>query len=407
MDLKTLQTEMARLQAITAKWQTSEDITPIERDLALERLRAIYEALLFELTPAEPMPSEEPEETAAEVPAEALPADEEPEPITPIDAAAFLSLDSLLMQTPAEEEKPAEEPETEPEPETKEEQENTPAAEEEPESAPEMAAVEEQPAAEAVEAKPAAKEEAQPVVEPQEEPAEKAQPVVEEPAKPMAHNLFGVEEATVRHRHKQRVIMSLYDAVPEPAKRSEPELKIETLLPRESEVIVVEAEPEVIEVSEEELLQPVVAPKVAPAVAEEPKSEPAVAEPTFSVVEAAAAQPVQPEQPAQPEPAQPTLADTLPHVQTLGEKLAAEQSADVRREPVTDLRRAVSFNDKFLLIQELFNGNGSLYEITIRRLNEFDNFDDCMIYIAEHFAWNPNSDGAKLMMDLLERKFLQ
>ena len=102
-----------------------------------------------------------------------------------------------------------------------------------------------------------------------------------------------------------------------------------------------------------------------------------------------------------------TLADTLPHVQTLGEKLAAEQATEVRREPVTDLRRAVSFNDKFLLIQELFNGNGSLYEITIRRLNEFDNFDDCMIYIAENFAWNPNSDGAKLMMDLLERKFLQ
>ena len=30
-----------------------------------------------------------------------------------------------------------------------------------------------------------------------------------------------------------------------------------------------------------------------------------------------------------------------------------------------------------------------------------------MIYIAEHFAWNPNSDGAKLMMELLERKFEQ
>ena len=56
---------------------------------------------------------------------------------------------------------------------------------------------------------------------------------------------------------------------------------------------------------------------------------------------------------------------------------------------------------------DLFNGNGSLYEITIRRLNEFDNFDDCMIYIAEHFAWNPNTDGAKLMMELLERKFDQ
>jgi len=27
-----------------------------------------------------------------------------------------------------------------------------------------------------------------------------------------------------------------------------------------------------------------------------------------------------------------------------------------------------------------------------------------MIYIAENFDWNPNSDGAKLLVDLIERK---
>jgi hypothetical protein len=314
--------------------------------------------------------------------------EEETEPLAPIDAAAFLSLDALLMDTSIEEEEVAEE---------QEEVAVEPEIEVEPE-------VEVEPEPEAVE------EEVAPVVEEQPVVAEEKEQPAEEPVKPMVHNLFGEEEATVRHRHKQRVIMSLYDPVPEPVKKSEPELKIETLLPRESEVIVVEAEPEVIEVSEEELLQPVVAPVVAPAVEE---SKPEKAEPEtksseekpFSVVETAAAEPAEPVEAVQP--AQPTLADTLPHVQTLGEKLAAEQATEVRREPVTDLRRAVSFNDKFLLIQELFNGNGSLYEITIRRLNEFDNFDDCMIYIAENFAWNPNSDGAKLMMDLLERKFLQ
>ena len=85
--------------------------------------------------------------------------------------------------------------------------------------------------------------------------------------------------------------------------------------------------------------------------------------------------------------------------------MAARQTVNDLRPRVTDLRRAVGLNDKFLLIRDLFGGNGSLYEITIRKLNEFDNFDDCMIYIAEHFAWNPNSDGAKLMLELLERKF--
>lgn len=120
-----------------------------------------------------------------------------------------------------------------------------------------------------------------------------------------------------------------------------------------------------------------------------------------------------PESPAsasvRPSEAAPVLGEVIaPHVQTLADTLAAPQetAADrLRHKPIADLRHAVGINDKFLLIRDLFDGNGALYEITIRRLDEFDNFDDCMIYIAEHFAWNPDTDGAKLMMELLERKF--
>ena len=39
------------------------------------------------------------------------------------------------------------------------------------------------------------------------------------------------------------------------------------------------------------------------------------------------------------------------------------------------------------------------------KLDAFGDFDDCMIYIAENYAWNANSDGAKFLMELLERKF--
>ena len=76
-----------------------------------------------------------------------------------------------------------------------------------------------------------------------------------------------------------------------------------------------------------------------------------------------------------------------------------------RSEPVTDLRRAIGINDKFLLIRDLFGGDGEAYEKAIGALNDCADFDDCMIYIAENYAWNPNSDGVKLLMDLLERKF--
>ena len=57
------------------------------------------------------------------------------------------------------------------------------------------------------------------------------------------------------------------------------------------------------------------------------------------------------------------------------------------------------------MIRDLFGGDAVAYEAAIGTLNGFDDFDECMIYIAENYAWNANSDGAKFLMELLERKF--
>ena len=116
-----------------------------------------------------------------------------------------------------------------------------------------------------------------------------------------------------------------------------------------------------------------------------------------------------PETPAEPLPRGAVLGEVINHdVQTLADTIAPPRdiASELRRsEPVTDLRKAIGINDKFLMIRDLFGGDGASYEVAIRALNAFDNLDDCMIYIAEHYAWNANSDGAKLLMELLERKF--
>lgn len=94
-------------------------------------------------------------------------------------------------------------------------------------------------------------------------------------------------------------------------------------------------------------------------------------------------------------------------VQTLADRIAAphERTAMLAQgEPVEELRRAIGVNDRFLMIRDLFGGDASAYERTIDRLEEFDDLDDCLIYIAEQYAWDPNSDGARLLTDLLERK---
>lgn len=467
MNLQTLKRELNRLHRLVEEWQSVDEIAPIERDLVLERLRELYAALNWgleeEITPeVSAAKSETPAEEAAEEPVEepieeeevhqTAPIEEEEEPFAPLDAAAFISLDVLLER---EEEAPAE-PAIEEEPALEEVPvtEEAPAVEEEPIVAEEPAVTEvEEPMVEEQEPEPklepivvaelepepiavveesepepiavVEEPEPEPIAEEQPEPVVGEQPIVEpEPApvpevRPAVQNLFGeteAEEAHTRHRHKQRVIMSLYDTVPEPQpRRRETKLRIENLIPPESKVRVVQQEPEVIEMSEEELVAP--KRKTAPVQSEEPAQSTPMAEvqeiEVVGGVKAAEPMPTAttPEVATLAEEAAPapTLGETLPHVQTLGEKLAAEREtavAEVRREPIADLRRAVGINDKFLLIRDLFGGNGSLYEITIRRLNEFDNLDDCLIYITEHFNWNPNSDGAQLMMELLERKFV-
>ena len=93
-----------------------------------------------------------------------------------------------------------------------------------------------------------------------------------------------------------------------------------------------------------------------------------------------------------------TLADTIAPPRDMASEIA-------RSEPVTDLRRAIGINDRFLMIRDLFGGDADAYEQAITELDGFHDLDECMIYIAENFAWNSSSDGARFLMELLERKY--
>lgn len=88
----------------------------------------------------------------------------------------------------------------------------------------------------------------------------------------------------------------------------------------------------------------------------------------------------------------------------LADEAAKDETPTTPFNRITDLRKAIGINDKFLMIRDLFGGSADLYNTTIDRLNAFDDIDDCMIYIAENFSWNPDSAGAKLLVSLIERK---
>ncbi|MBQ5903982.1 MAG: hypothetical protein IIW89_06565, partial [Alistipes sp.] len=236
MELKTLQKELHRLDQLVGAWHDASDITTLERDLVLARLRDIYEAVLFGLETATEPVEQAPQVVAVAAPVEALPeADTEPieEPLV-FEGDDFFSLDAIL---PVEEEFAPVEEEVAEEPTEEEVAEEVAPVEEEVAKEPMPMEEEIAPAVEevapVVEEEIPAVEEVAPAVEEEpvvvEEVVEEPAPVAEEPKAAPApapfQTLFGVEPEVDQHRRKQRVIMSLYDVQepePKPVVKEEP-----------------------------------------------------------------------------------------------------------------------------------------------------------------------------------------
>ena len=225
---------------------------------------------------------------------------------------------------------------------------------------------------------------AQPVVEDKPAPSPIVSPIPEvEPATnvaPIVASEPEVEEEFVE-----------VDVESQPAQEPVQELAAEPLMPEENEptTIIAPAEPKrVVTVAQEAPSQPVIEQTTYV----EPQVEVAVTKSATSVV---------------PESEQ-VLGEVLKSdVRTIADIIAPKSTTveQIAKGAISDINKAVGVNDRYLLIRDLFGGSAEEYERVVAVLNNFENLEDCMIYIDEHFDWNPNSDGAKMMMELLERKY--
>lgn len=305
MELKRIEDRLSRLTSLVEGWKREGGVSRIERDIALEELRRIYDevaecevttepkgAVVAPVEEVEESPAVVEEEVVAEVESEAESAVEEVADSISDMGDAFddaLDIDAILgIGEP--------EPTSEPEPE--------------------------------------------PIAEPMPEPK-------------VGGGLFDIDDIPVRTKAGRKMI-ALYNAPVAP--KAEPKTAPEPApIPEPIPAPIPEPEPVV------EHVQAVEAPK--------------------------------------------RLADVLGSgVTVLGDKIAADEAPTTPFNRITDLRKAIGLNDKFLMIRDLFGGDADMYEDTIDRLNEFDNLDECMIFIVENFRWNPDSEGAKLLVSLIERK---
>ena len=495
MEVNKIQEELARLIELVDGWAGSHDVPGIERDLVLDKLKKLYEAIRFanfDEGDSSASASVAAQQSVAEVaPVSEISIDLDDllaEPVRdflPESAAMPEALDapvgeSAAVPEPASSEKPVSvsavtEPMSEPMPVV------APASVPEPDPAPAVGtAPEPVPVSESVPAvqsvpvsEPAAVEvslsaaagfsrqdvsmegragkapgtgrdaaarigqeglagsSAGQVVAPSSEAdTESKQKVV------VSDSLFDLDDLVIRHREKRRVIMSLYetdgpqeaaaskipvgigqkpghaaapqqratagkeqdDAVaPQPEtlldKMDEPKKSVTSQMP-EPQSETSESDSVAAEISEQ-------ADNAADADASVAASQQTV------VAETTSAKTDAPKYPFAAEP-EPVLGEVLGgDVHTLADTIAAPKdmaSEIVRKERITDLKQAIGINDKFLLLRDLFGGDTERYERTIDRLNEFDDLDDCIIYISENYDWNPSSDGVRFLMELLERK---
>lgn len=359
MNIELVKQEIKTLSTLIDAWQEGKEVSAIERQVALNKLAKLYELIGLSNSVAEtlfttPIPVAANEQEADETEKDADEAEQEVE-VEIIFADEDESEDN-------EEPEPEVEIEAEPAAESKEEV--VPIIIEEP------AIEEEHPFVQpAVETEPIA-EVAAPIAQVAETIAETApkkehkeeKPRLAEYQPPMMESLFGADEIQRRPRSKHQRMMAIY----------------EEAQPKQEKVVDIS---KIFDMGENDLL------------------EVKVAEPTAST----------PATPAEPTITQErsTLADTITPTPTLADSIAAPAALaeEMTNSKINSLHQAIGINDKFLMIRDLFDGNGQEYDKAIAALDEQPSLEDCMIYIIENYQWNPDAEGSKFIMQLLERKF--
>ena len=174
---------------------------------------------------------------------------------------------------------------------------------------------------------------------------------------------------------------------------------------------------------EDDILQ-FIPPKSSPAPEEKPvpqKPEPAASAPQKRVTPPTPQKPVTPpapQKPVTPPASQEPVIPQKPMVQSEPKRslndLFNEQredhsiSSQYRHAKVGDLTKAISINDKFIYIKELFHNRGEDFSASIRRLNECKSMDeafDCLEELKQTFFWDSKSDAYLSFCDLLRRKY--
>ncbi len=117
-------------------------------------------------------------------------------------------------------------------------------------------------------------------------------------------------------------------------------------------------------------------------------------------------------------PNQISLIDSIEEIsemeQSLNETFQGEHSRTLaqkfNKKPITDLKSAITINQKFLFISRLFNDDKDAFEMAVKKINTFTSYLEADDYVQNNlkrqFDWEMKNPTVKEMMELIERRFL-
>ena len=86
-----------------------------------------------------------------------------------------------------------------------------------------------------------------------------------------------------------------------------------------------------------------------------------------------------------------------------------EVAEKIALQPIKDLRAAIGINDKFQLMEELFNKDEALFESSIKTINAYKNFAEAQFWIKQNlrnkFNWVEESATVMAFDQLVKRRF--
>jgi hypothetical protein len=91
-------------------------------------------------------------------------------------------------------------------------------------------------------------------------------------------------------------------------------------------------------------------------------------------------------------------------------KTAKMELADrLQDAPVKDLKKAIGINDRYLYINELFNGNEAMFERTLKTLNSFSILPEAEFWIQRELklklGWKEENPQVQQFIQLVKRRF--